>query len=243
MKRTWSWVRVLFAIPVILVSGTLPLTGSHGPACITDRCGANYESKPQNTQYHSEPNSVGQVQDDPTPLPKECAYADLKKLGWPVMVDEDFTRLLFGFSVGAGHVTYGQEVPIYFWLVNRTDQPQSIMSCDINWFQRDGFDIFDVSGHRLLTREEQENPQYHKPDVAVPFSYGCDGNAILTIAPHTCTKPERPGNLAESYVLREGKYIISPRKTVNPNLQLNQNVTPRVHPGRLVISIEPREAR
>lgn len=199
-----------------------------------------YDDDPLNTRYAGGRNSVGQVQDEPTPLPRECADANVQKLGRPVLVNEGIrNKLLFGFSVGNGRATYGQEVPIYFWMVNQSDQPQTFMSCDVQWFQRDGFDVLDAGGHRVLTKDEQKNPQYRRSDVTFPFDYVCDMNAFLTIAPHACNRSEEPFNLAEFYVLTDGEYVISPRKTADYAEIQGQHVPPKVHPGRLVISIEP----
>ena len=225
MTRTWLRIRTLITVLTILLSGALAFDGKHYG------------------EHHLTTHRALQIQNEPTPLPKECADADLKKLGQPVMVDVcGGGKVLYGFSVGAGQATYGQEIPIYFWLVNASDQPQTVMTCDMDWFRRDGIDVFDARGNRLLGKDEQEYPQYSRSQPTVPFNYSCDTNLIYTLTPHSCNKSERPSNLAESYVLPEGEYAVAPRRTLDCGHPFGKGApAPIVHPGRLTISIEPKQ--
>jgi hypothetical protein len=200
-----------------------------------------YDGNPQHAKDQVAASGSRQMQDEPTPLPAECADADLKKLGQPVMVDIcGWSKVFWGFSVGTGRAISGQQVPLYFWLVNQSDQPQTLGSCELDWYFKEGFDVFDASGNRLRTKEEQKHPQYPRSQVD-EGEYFCTRDVPVPMAAHTCIKSESPYNLADAYVLPEGEYAVSPRKTLECNMSYREarKAPPRVHPGRLTISIEP----
>jgi hypothetical protein len=153
---------------------------------------------------------------DELPVPQECAGADFERFGRPLMFNNGI-----GLSVGTKQFVHGDRIPLYTWVVNESDKPRFIMTCNIDWFTREAFDLFDANGDRVLSIREQQssrhraetNPQSHRPPIC-PFTYNCSANARIKIAPHVCT-PEPGLNLADSYVLTPGDYVLSAREILD----------------------------
>jgi hypothetical protein len=168
------------------------------------RIGA-YDGDPMNLRYRSEGEPLNQRRATQAALPKECADADLNKLGTPILIERS-KGVFFGLSAGAKSVVYGDTVPLYFWIINQTDQPQQFFSCDTGAFLSSGFGIFDSSGHRVRSFAEEKSPRSSWP--ASPCLISCTANIMFSVPAHTCVKPERSQNLAESYFLPAGQYVL-----------------------------------
>jgi hypothetical protein len=247
----FALVVLVLQIPLLTGDG-VPQVSKGLPAYerqITSSAKSNPISKPlyNRAKIQDQTQAQGQSQNDhELPVPQECAGADFEKLGRPLMFDFGI-----GVSVGTKSVVYGNRVPFYIWIVNQGDEPRFTSSCNIEWFVREAFDIFDAKGNRVRSVDEHTNPQLedawktnpqnHRPPTC-PFDYECTANMKVRIAPHSCAKSER-GNLADSYVLKPGDYFISAREILDcSNLARRSKMRKAVKTpsGRLQISILAR---
>ena len=198
-----------------------------------------YDGDLRNATYQPEKSQQLEKKNAPTPLPRECRGADLTKLGRPLMFKQR-DGVLFGLSAGTRRIVYGNQVPIYLWIVNQSNKPQSFSSCeDIGGFWDHGFDVYDAHAHRVLKLSEQKGPQQHVTANLCNIVSVCTANMVFSVPEHTCSKPEQAYNLAESYVLTPGEYVLAPRSQLDCT-DPTRIALPTKEPPGLVISVEPQ---
>lgn len=159
------------------------------------------------------------------PLPKEMAEQVSEDTGRPVILDYQRGPLIWGLSTK--RVAYGQPIPLLLWLYNPTDKPAGVATCsDIGFFWTFRMSVFDSSGERVLSREEQRMlSDLQKPPAEPRFTIVpvCARNFSIYIPPHTI----RHGNFSTlefdfSWDLRE-HYSLSPGRYVIVASELDQN--------------------
>ncbi|HVG90475.1 MAG TPA: hypothetical protein VNB54_03200 [Alphaproteobacteria bacterium] len=197
-----------------------------------------YDGDPLNARYQPGRAQQLEKQNAQTPLPRECGDADLTKLGRPLMFKER-DGVLFGLSAGTKRIVYGNQVPLYLWIVNQSDKPQSFSTCeDISQFWAYGFDVYDAHAHRVLKLSEQQGQQQRRTANLCNMVLICTANITFDVPAHTCSKPEQAYNLAELYVLTPGDYVVAPSSRLDCTNQAS-TALPAKAPRGLVISIEP----
>jgi hypothetical protein len=179
-----------------------------------------YDGDPMNVRYDREENRREQERTAAIqPLPKECAANLSADTGRPVMMFPSRSALTWGLS--SRTVTYGEPVSVLLWLFNPTDEAQPVWTCmEIDQFWVSGIDVFDSSGHRVLTREEEKNKELAASGKNMPLSacmFSCTRNFTIDIAPHSCahTTFSAPAydfarDLRTYYSLPPGRYRLVP---------------------------------
>ena len=177
-----------------------------------------YDGDPMNIQFDREENRREQQRGAAAePLPKECAANLSADTGRPVMFPPR-GALTWGLSSRA--VSYGEPDSVLLWLFNPKDKPQPVWTCmDIGQFWLSGIDVFDSSGHRVLTRAEEKDKGFPGLKDVNLYSclVSCARNFTIDIAPHSCAHTtfsasayDFARDLRNYYSLPPGRYRIVP---------------------------------
>jgi hypothetical protein len=228
---------------------TLPFgVGTCGAVTISAWREGKYDGDAMNVAYEKSVAARGEKA-----LPKQCAAADVGKLGRPMML-EPWGDLQFGLSVAEERIALGRPAVLHLWIDNASDNEESVWTCmglDIFWAQ--GFDLYDAYGHRVLRKKEWERPAgpgggVEKPSVLCNGGWACGRNFPIPIPAHSCVngaaEPEGYDfnrNLAMYYDLPPGRYYVVPR-TSKMDANRCREVAPKLEPAalrdKLAISIE-----
>jgi hypothetical protein len=228
---------------------TLPFgVGTCGAVTISAWREGKYDGDAMNVAYEKSVAARGEKA-----LPKQCAAADVGKLGRPMML-EPWGDLQFGLSVAKERIALGRPAVLHLWIDNASDNEESVWTCmglDIFWAQ--GFDLYDAYGHRVLRKKEWERPAgpgggVEKPSVLCNGGWACGRNFPIPIPAHSCVngaaEPEGYDfnrNLAMYYDLPPGRYYVVPR-TSKMDANRCREVAPKLEPAalrdKLAISIE-----
>ena len=190
-----------------------------GGSCVMPSVSAwragRYDADPLNVQYKRRENRQQAEPALAETVPKECAATASADTGQPTMLP---SRGSVNWGLSTKDATYGDPVSVLLWLYNPTDKPQSVWTCmDIDWFWLGGIDVFDGSGHRVLTRAEVKQKE-RSPAGGTMLSacaFVCTRNFPIEIAPHSCahTTFSKPAydfarDLATYYLLPPGHYFL-----------------------------------
>ena len=155
---------------------------------------------------------------DQNDLPPECADADFSTTGRPVMFPYR-AGMALGISTGATSFTVGGPMKLSVWVVNQSDEEQSLMVCsDVEWWTLD-LNVYDANWRRVQTLREQErlqHPESKSIDVKI-----CFRNFPVKVAPHTCSRFNDhvrfvTTDLARRYRLKTGEYFVTPKELSLP---------------------------
>jgi len=187
-------------------------TGSCGPVHVSAWRAGPYDADPMNIKYDRREKERDEQREAAAKLlPKECRDSVSADTGRPVMLPSG-GALTWGLSTKP--MPFGEAVPVLLWFYNPTDKPQPVWTCqDIDWFWQDGIDVFDSSGHRLLSRAEEEIKKTPGSEII----RACTRNFPIDIPPRSCahgsfSKPEYDfeRDLQRYYSLPPGRYLIVP---------------------------------
>lgn len=140
-------------------------------------------------------------------IPEQCRKAPAS--GPSVMIGA-LGSLRVGLSTRP--VLYGEPLSVGLWLDNETNESQQTASCSgIGWYLRTAFDVFDATGHRVLSRVERKN------GIGAREPFVCSANFPVPIAAHSCAGPGPSLNqfpfvyaLDYDFELPAGRYFIVP---------------------------------
>jgi hypothetical protein len=91
---------------------------------------------------------------------------------------------------------YPELIPVFLWLYNPTDESDSVSTCGIDQFWLSGIDVFDSSGHRVLSREEKGEKKARDSGRTTMMVYSA--NIAIVIPPHTCMHNSFPNPAYDS---------------------------------------------
>ena len=153
---------------------------------------------------------------DTRPRKLDCSRLDWMTKGRPIFVDSrDGVRL--GISTQKDVVAFGEPVMVDIWVDNRSDKPvNSGGRCPP--YLHFG-DVFDASGHRLISNREQTKLDAGKNGRTTVDV--CESTEILVAIPaHTCATPvdAHGDNYTLDYKLAPGVYYVFPGRGTDPTL-------------------------
>jgi hypothetical protein len=123
--------------------------------------------------------------------------------------------LRWGFSTRP--TPYGEALPVLLWLDNETGAPEGVASCSgIEFFWAEGIEIFDIAGHRVLSRSEIKDRTTGQSSFPV---FSCARNVRIEVSANSCRHTSFSQkdydfwmNLALLYDLPPGRYWLVPSK-------------------------------
>jgi hypothetical protein len=180
--------------------------------------------------------TTGRLFADSSRVRSACSPADFKRVGKPIAF-ETKKGVFFGIATGGGALIFGRPVPLYFWIDNQTNEPQTFDTCGTGWFMTHGYSIYGSKGHRVPERQEERSS---RPSSVGLCPLSCTMNIEFTVPPHTCIKPHPAYNLADSYAFPPGEYtlaFVESARCGSPEDTLPEGTK------RLKIKIEPRTTR
>jgi hypothetical protein len=209
----------MVAIDLLLASGPPPMrlpfeAGFCGQVRVSAWRAGPYDRDPMNVQYEREENQREQQRIAAAePLPKEFAAEISADTGQPVI----FGRGPVTWGLSTKDVSYGEPIPVLLWLYNSTDEPQPVMRCqDIDCFWLSDINLFDSTGHRVLSIAEQKEPKLRDSGRVRISSY----HLPIYIPPHTLvhgrfSKQDHDfaRDLQSYYSLPPGRYLIVSSET------------------------------
>jgi len=130
-------------------------------------------------------------------------------------------------------------------MYNSTDEPKSAFTCtDIDVFWVSGIDVFDSSGQRMQSLEEEE--KRISPGDIVKWLPMCSRNFMFSVPPHSCVhgtfsqlEPDFSRDLRRYYSLPPGRYVIVPAERGRDGTPVNRTL-PEPNNGLTVIVQEPQ---
>lgn len=149
------------------------------------------------------------------PFKLDCMHLEYMKKGRPVFVGAD-DGVRIGISTQKDVVAPGDPIIVDLWIDNRTDKPtMSGGRCG----QPHSGDVFDESGHRLISFEEQAERDAEREGKSIVWACAST-SAFVEIPAHTCKMPGDAGEigLKLDYKLAPGVYYVFPIRGTDPAL-------------------------
>jgi hypothetical protein len=220
--------------------------GSCGPVRESAWRAGRYDGDPMNINYDREETEHEQRRATAgIPLPPECTPDLSADTGKPVIF-RHLGSLIWGLSTKP--VPYGENIFMLLWVCNTTDKPLPVMTCeDIDRFWLDGLDVFDSSGHRVLSRREENDKKLRDSNKFAPGGcfFSCTRNFPINIPAHSCLHASfsNPNydfvrDIRTYYSLPPGRYAIVPSER-NKDCEPSRRTLPDPKNGLLIVVAEP----
>lgn len=138
-------------------------------------------------------------------MPTDCTHLDFKTTGRPFFFPAD-RGIAFGISSLQRKFKRGEATPLVVWVNNQTDHDFIFMTCSTFWNWN--IDVYDGTGSRLLSKDEQE--------ARIGLKRGplkCFLNSDIHVSSHGCLTPGPVLiDLNSVYDLVPGRYTITERR-------------------------------